>query len=148
VASLWKTLSRRKVLECGKFLTVEDHTVELPDGRVVTGWPWLITPDYVNIIPVLEDGRLLFFRQTKYGIEGESLAAVGGFVEPGEAPLDAAKRELREETGYAAEEWTPLGQYRVDSNRGGGTANFFLARSVRLIGKTESDDLEEQRPGC
>ena len=78
----WKTLSRQIVLDHGKFLTVEDHTVELPDGQVISEWPWVITPDYVNVFVVTEDGEFLCFRQTKYGVEGFTLAAVGGYVEP------------------------------------------------------------------
>jgi len=140
----WKTLSRRVILNYSKFLIVEEHAVELPDGRVIPDWPWLITPDFVNVVAVTEGDRFLCFRQTKYGIEGTSLAAVGGFLEPGEEPLLAAQRELLEETGYAAAEWISLGQYRVDANRGAGLAHFFLARGARRVADAIADDLEEQ----
>jgi ADP-ribose pyrophosphatase len=142
----WKTLSRQIVLDHSKFLTVEDHTVELPDGRVISEWPWVITPDYVNVFVVTEDSEFLCFRQTKYGVEGFTLAAVGGYIEPGEEPLDAARRELLEETGYEAPEWTSLGHYRVDANRGAGTAYLFLARGARRVAEADADDLEEQEP--
>ena len=46
----WKTLTRTPVVRRGKFLTLEDHDVELPDGRVIRGWPWLEMPDYVNVM--------------------------------------------------------------------------------------------------
>jgi ADP-ribose pyrophosphatase len=140
----WKTLSRRVLLDHSKFLVVEEHTVELPDGRIIHDWPWVITPDFVNVVAVTRDGLLLCFRQTKYGIEGTSLAPVGGYLEPGEAPLAAAQRELLEETGYEAAEWTDLGRYRVDANRGAGMAYFFLARQAHRVGEPDADDLEEQ----
>ena len=140
----WKTLSRRVILNHSKFLVVEEHTVELPDGQIIHDWPWVITPDFVNIVAVTRDGLFLCFRQTKYAIEGTSLAIVGGFLEPGEHPLAAAQRELLEETGYAAETWTDLGSYRTDANRGVGVANFFLARGAHRVGEPNSDDLEEQ----
>jgi ADP-ribose pyrophosphatase len=142
----WKTLSRKTILDCGKFLAVESHTVELPDGRVISDWPWLVTPDYVNIVAIDEDGRTLCFRQTKYSIEGESYAPFGGYIEPGEDPLLAARRELLEEGGYEAQEWASLGHYPVDGNRGAGTAHFFLAVGARFVGRALSDDLEEQHP--
>ena len=141
----WKTLSRRKIFETPKFLTVEMHSVELHDGRVIHDWPWLITPDYANVLAETTDGRFLCFKQTKYAIEGVSLAPVGGFIEPGEAPEAAAKRELIEETGYAADEWHSLGVYAVDANRGAGRAHLFLARSARCVAPIHKDDLEEQR---
>ena len=140
----WKTLSRRVMLNYSKFLVVEEHTVELPDGQTINDWPWVITPDFVNIVAVTQDGMFLCFRQTKYAIEGTSLAIVGGFLEPGERPLAAAQRELLEETGYEAETWTDLGSYRIDANRGVGMAYFFLARGAHRVGEPNSDDLEEQ----
>ncbi|MFN2166675.1 MAG: NUDIX hydrolase, partial [Anaerolineae bacterium] len=107
---LWKTLSRRPILSHSRFLSVEEHAIELPDGRVIPDWPWMITPDYVNIAVVTEDRRFVCFRQTKYAVNGTSLAPVGGYLEPGEDPLAAAQRELREESGYAATDWVDLGQ--------------------------------------
>ena len=140
----WKTLSRRTLLRCGKYLTVESHTVELPDGRVIEDWPYVISPDYINVVPVTPEGQFLCFRQTKYAVEGTSLAPVGGYIEPGEDPLPAAQRELREEMGYEAAEWIPLGSYRVGANRGIATGHLFLALGARYVVEPKSDDLEEQ----
>lgn len=140
----WKTRTRHTILDQGKFLVVENHTVELPDGRVIEDWPWVITPDYVNICAMTDDGHFLIFRQTKYGIEGASLATPGGYLEPGEAPLSAAQRELREETGCEASAWVDLGSYVVDGNRGAGKAHLFLATGVRRVTDIDADDLEEQ----
>ena len=140
----WETLSRRVILDYSKFLTVEEHAVRLPDGQVISDWPWVVTPDFVNVVAVTEEGRYLCFRQTKYGIDGTALAPVGGFMEPGEDPLAAARRELLEETGYEGPDWIPLGSYRVDANRGAGMAYFFLVRGVQCTTEAMADDLEEQ----
>lgn len=142
----WKTLDRTVVYRPheGKYLTVETHRVELPTGQIIEEWPWLVTPDYVNIVAITEDGRFLCFRQTKYAIAGTSLAVVGGYLEPGEDPLVAAQRELLEETGYSAPEWAALGRYTVDGNRGCGHAHLFLARNARWVQPIWADDLEEQ----
>ncbi len=140
----WKTLARRTILNHSKFLAVEEHTVELPDGRVIDDWPWVITPDYINVTAVTEEGLFLCFRQTKYSVDGISLAVVGGYLEPGEDPLAAAKRELREETGYEAAEWLALGRFPVDGNRGAGVAYPFLATGARRVTMIDADDLEEQ----
>jgi len=140
----WKTLARRTILNHSKFLVVEEHTVELPDGRIIEDWPWVISPDYINVTAVTEEGLFLCFRQTKYSVEGTSLAVVGGYLEPGEDPLEAAKRELREETGYEATGWLALGRYPVDGNRGAGVSYPFLATGVRRVAEIDADDLEEQ----
>ena len=140
----WQTLSRRTVLDRGKFLVVESHTVRLPDGTVIQDWPWLITPDYVTVVAMTGEGKYLFFRQRKYAVEGVTLAPVGGYLEPGEDPLDAARRELREETGYEAGEWKSMGSFAVDANRGAGKAHLFVALNARRMSERESDDLEEQ----
>ena len=88
--------------------------------------------------------KMLCFRQGKYAIEGEALAPIGGYLEPGEEPLIAAQRELLEETGYEASDWIDLGHYRVDTNRGAGTAYFFMAHHAHPIAARDADDLEDQ----
>jgi ADP-ribose pyrophosphatase len=144
----WKTLSRRTILNQGKYLIVENHAIELPDGHVITNWPWLITPDYVNILAITGKDEFLCLRQTKYAVVGTSLAPVGGYLEPGEEPLAAARRELLEETGYQASEWIDLGHYVVDGNRGAGTAHLFLACGAERMMEPNPDDLEEQELLC
>jgi ADP-ribose pyrophosphatase len=140
----WKTLSKKTILPHSKFLTVEEHAVELPDGQVINNWPWVITPDYVNVAVVTEDSTFLCFRQFKYAAQSTILAPVGGYIEPGEDPLEAAKRELLEETGYEAPDWIHLGRYPVEGNRGCGRANLFLAQNARKVTEPNADDLEEQ----
>jgi len=143
----WKTLSRKLILDNAPWVTVEHHAVELPDGIVIPDWPWVKTPDYVNVVALTEDEQFLCFRQVKYGIEGVTLALVGGYIKEGEEPLAAAKRELREETGYVSEDWVPLGGYLVDPNRGIANGYPFLAKKARYVTPRDADDLEEQELG-
>lgn len=140
----WRTRSRRTVLDRSPWLSVESHVVELPDGRVIEDWPWLVGREFVNVLAVTEDGELLVFRQVKYAVDGTSLAPVGGYLDDGEGPLAAARREVLEETGYEAEEWVSLGRYVVDGNRGAGVGHLFLARGARKVTEPDADDLEEQ----
>lgn len=140
----WKTISRTPVLSFGKWLQVEDRTVETPDGQVIEHWAWVHIPDYVNVLAETSEGKYLVFRQGKYGLDGESLAPVGGYIEPGEEPLAAAKRELLEETGYEAAEWISLGEYLVDPNRGVSRGYLYLARCASQVAEPNADDLEEQ----
>jgi len=140
----WKTLSSQTILDQKPWLVVEKRAVELPDGRVIPDWPWVITPDYVNVVAVSEAGEFLCFRQVKYAIAGPTIGIVGGYLNPGEDPLAAAQRELLEETGYTAPEWIELGHYRVDPNRGVALGHLYLARNARWTQAPIVDDLEEQ----
>ena len=139
----WKTRERQTVFT-HPYINLEMHTVELQDGRIIQDWPWVDTPDYINVLPETTAGEYLVFRQMKYAVEGLTLAPVGGYIEPDEKPLEAAKRELREETGYEASEWTSLGVYPVDMNRGAGSAHLFFARGARYAGTPVTGGLEEQ----
>ncbi len=141
---LMKTLSRELILDMSPYMKIEKHRVGLPDGRVVEGWPWIISPDFVCVVVITREGKFLVFRQAKYSVHGSTLAPVGGYVEVGEEPLAAAKRELMEETGYKAPHWENLGQFAVDGNRGNGVAYFFLARDAVPVADPDADDLEEQ----
>ncbi len=140
----WKTLARDLALDMSPFLKVESHKIKLPDGQIIRNWPWLISPDFVNIVIITEKEEYLCFRQTKYGVKGTTLAPVGGYIEPNEDPLAAAKREMLEETGYEARHWENLGSFAVDGNRGNGTAHFFMARDAYQVSEPDADDLEEQ----
>lgn len=139
----WRTLSRDVVFE-HPWLVVEQHNVQIPNGRVIHGWPWALCPDYVTIAALTTDLRFICFRQTKYLLEEPTLAPPGGYLNPGETPLAAAKRELLEETCYEAKDWTPLLSCRVDANRGFGTGNFFLARDCSKKTDALAGDLEDQ----
>lgn len=140
----WKTISKRTILNPNRFLTVESHAVALPDGQVIPDWTWVKIPDAAIVLAITQDSQFLCFRQIKYAIEGTSLAPAAGMLEPGETPLEAAQRELLEETGYIASEWVSLGSYILDPNRGIATMHLFLALHSKQIADPNSDDLEDQ----
>ncbi|MBF0399016.1 MAG: NUDIX hydrolase [Desulfobacterales bacterium] len=142
----YTTLDRKLILgeDSSAWLKVENHTVKSPEGNIIDNWQWVITPDYVNVVAVTDNHTFLCFRQVKYGT-GDTLAIVGGYVEPDELPLKTAQRELREETGYESEKWLNLGNFCVDPNRGVAIGHLFLACSVKKVITPINDDLEEQQ---
>jgi ADP-ribose pyrophosphatase len=141
---VWETVSKKTILKPGKFLTVENHIIKLPSGQVISDWPWIIIPSAAIVLAVTENDEFLCFRQTKYAVEGTTLAPVGGMLEPDEKPLDAAKRELLEETGYESAHWISFGSYILDPNRGIATMYLFLALKAKQVTEPNSDDLEDQ----
>jgi ADP-ribose pyrophosphatase len=141
----WRLRGKRTLLHQPPWLTVESHEIELPNGTVIPDWAWVITPDFVNILVQRDDGCFLVFEQTKYAIDGITLAPVGGYIETNEDPLAAAQRELREEMGYEANAWHYFGKFAVDGNRGAGHGHFFLATGAHKVSEPNRDDLEEMR---
>ncbi|MCX7985148.1 MAG: NUDIX hydrolase [Bacteroidetes bacterium] len=139
----WKTLKREVVFDHGKYLKIERHQIELPNGTIITDWPWIVSPDYALVMPVTDRGTIYLFRQTKYAVEGTSFAPVGGHIDSGEDPLTAAKRELREEMGCEAREWIYLGSFKGNGNHGGGTGHLFVAFDAHIVAEPQRDDLEE-----
>jgi len=141
----WTTLSKSVLSRPNVFLTLELHQVGLPDGGRIDDWPWLITPEFSCVVARTDQGLFPCLWQTKYAIEGVSLSPPGGFVDAGEDPLTAAKRELLEETGYEAKTYHPLGAFPVDANRGAGIAHCYLATGATQVCAPNANDLEEQQ---
>jgi ADP-ribose pyrophosphatase len=139
----WRTLARRTLLSRPPWMEVGDERVALPDGREVDGFLWVRARDFVAIVAITEREEVILLRAYKHGTRSISLAAPAGYLESGEEPVAAAKRELREETGHASEDWTSLGRYVVDGNYGVATEHIFLARGARKVSEPASGDLEE-----
>lgn len=140
----WRTLARRVLLERPPWFTVGEETVELPDGKVVDDFGFIDMIEFAVIVPITPLGETVLIRSYKHGVRSVSLSLPAGGFHAGEEPLAGAKRELREETGFEADEWVPLGRYVVDPNYGCGVMYAFIARGARKVGEPDSGDLEDQ----
>ncbi len=117
--------------------------VLLPDGRQVEGFLRVEGRPYATIFALTDAGQVPFLRQYKYGLDRVALQLPAGYLEAGEDAEVGARRELLEETGYAAARWERLGAYRPDGNRGFGTAHFFLALDAHPVQAPDAGDLED-----
>ena len=96
------------VVYAGKFLEVRKDEVRLPDGSQ-TEREYVRHPGAVAIVALTGQGAVVLERQHRYPLRRDFIEIPAGKIDPGEAQLETAKRELLEETGYAAAEWTHLG---------------------------------------
>lgn len=97
-----------RLLHKGNFLELRRDDVRLPDGSHATR-EYVVHPGAVAIVPLLDDGRLVLERQFRYPVGRVLLEFPAGKIDPGEATLRCAQRELLEETGYSAREWAYAG---------------------------------------
>lgn len=139
----WTVAASRDLLDASPFLKVRVETIDLPDGRRIEDYYQLEMPSFACIFAETEDGRVITYRQYRHGPKRVSLVFPGGHLNPGEDPLDTAKRELLEETGFVGADWQDLGSYTVNSNQGGAVSHMFRATGCRKVAEPDSDDLEE-----
>lgn len=92
----------------GRFLDARRDEVRLPDGTT-SAREYIVHPGAVMVVALLDDGRLVVERQYRYPMGRAMLEFPAGKLDAGESPLDCARRELREETGYRADEWAHAG---------------------------------------
>jgi 8-oxo-dGTP pyrophosphatase MutT (NUDIX family) len=108
----------------------------------VEGTPFyrLVCPDWVNVIPLTPDHRVAFVRQFRHGVGADTLEVPGGQMDPGDAtPLQAARRELLEESGFAGETWELLGWVHPNPAILVNRCHSFLVRDARPVSPIRND---------
>lgn len=138
----WVKLSKDYILKC-RWLTVRKDTVELPNGIILDDYYILEYPTWVNVIAITEDGLFVIERQYRHGTERIDYEICAGTCEKDEEPIDAAKRELLEETGYGAGEWI---MYGISTPNPAAMTNLnytFLAKGVKKIVQPHQDLSED-----
>lgn len=122
----------------GALLKVRRDVVRLPDGGQATR-EYIRHPGAVAIVPLFEDGTVLLERQFRYPHRRAFVEVPAGKLDPGEPPLATAKRELLEETGYEAGQWTRLGTMHTAIAYTDEAIELFLARHLSLKGSAKLD---------
>jgi ADP-ribose pyrophosphatase len=141
----WQILAEHVLVERPPWLRLCEQDVRLPDGRVIEGYLVAQAPDYAIIFAVDGEGRVVTTEEYKHGPGRVVVHLPAGYLEPGEDPLLAAQRELREETGYEADKWQLLGVFCEDGNRGLGWGHHYLAQGAHLVTTADPGDLSEIR---
>jgi len=122
------TINTRNIYN-GRLLKLRVETVRLPDGRETTK-EIVEHPGAVAIIPILNNGKLLFVKQYRTAARTHMVEIPAGTLEADEMPLACAKRELIEETGYAAQHLTKLFSCYLAPGYSSEKIHFFLARQL------------------
>jgi len=99
--------------------------------------------EWVNIIPVTRNREVVLIKQYRHGVRDVLLEIPGGIVEPGDTPLDAAIRELKEETGYTAKEMVFLGATHANPAFMNNRCHSYLALDSFPDGSQNLDDKED-----
>lgn len=138
----WTVLSSEYLIR-RPWLTARRDVAQLPDGRINQEYYVLEYPDWVNIIAVTEEGDMVMERQYRHGLGNTCFELPCGVIEAGETPLQAAQRELLEETGYAGghwQEWMVLSPNPATSTN---LAHSFLVTGARKVSGQHLDATED-----
>ena len=125
----------------GKFLNLFHDTVRLPNGET-TYREYLKHPGAVMIMPLFENGDVLIERQFRYPLKQIFVEFPAGKKDAGEAPLETAKRELLEETGYSASEYTHITDIHNALGYCDEVIHFYVARGLSEVSVQKLDDTE------
>lgn len=137
-----KTLEGEKVFT-GKIINVRQDKVLLPNGE--TSIREVVEhPGASAIVPITDHGEVVLVRQWRYSIDRVSIEIPAGKLDSDEEPLECAKRELQEETGFKAESWEPLVNFFNSPGFCDEALYIFLARKLTVTkASPESDEFVE-----
>jgi ADP-ribose pyrophosphatase len=138
----WLTHEAQAVYDCRLF-TITEHRRRSPRTGELHAFYVLDPPDWVNIVPLTADRRVVMVLQYRHGIDEFTLEIPGGMLDEGESPLEAGRREMREETGYDSDDVAPIGVIHPNPAFQCNRCHTFVARNVRLAGEVSFDTTEE-----
>lgn len=105
----WGVVKDKKVFETPIF-DLHEKTLDAPGQTINHPFYVLRAPEWINVIALMPDNRIVLVEQYRVGVDEVTLELPGGMVDEGETPLEAAKRELLEETGYSSDNWEMIGK--------------------------------------
>ena len=129
----WRVLKSTPLLNLGPWLNVRQEVVELPNGTQIPAWFVMDFPNWVNVIAITKDGDFVMIDQYRHALGETHYELVAGVVDEGETPLQAAIRELSEETGYEGGEWQAFMQLSPNPTNHTNMSYTFLATGVEKV---------------
>lgn len=127
----------------GNILKVEKTKARSCESGREHDFDILVCPDWVNIVALTPEENVVFVKQYRHGTREVTLEIPGGQIDPGEQPLEAAKRELLEETGYKADSWELIGTVLPNPAFQTNKTYTFLARTSLKKEPPKPDETEE-----
>ncbi len=138
----WTTLASELIVDRW-WLRLRADRVRLPTGAEMDEFHVAEVPDWSLAVALTDDGQAVLVEQYRYPVDRTALEFAAGVIGEGETPLEAARRELLEETGYAADEWTALGPCAVEPARHTNYGHLFVARGARRVQAPALDETED-----
>jgi 8-oxo-dGTP pyrophosphatase MutT (NUDIX family) len=138
----WELLNEENISP-SQWFPLFKHTVKLPNGKVIDDFYVSKLSDVAMILPITEEGELVFVKQYKHGIREITIEFPAGIIEPSQTPEQAAFAELEQETGIIADKLTLLGELRTQPSKDGSKLFGFLAQNCKITKEQKLDDTEE-----
>lgn len=139
--SNWKVISS-KVTAFDPWFKIQQDTVELPDGRQIKDYSMWQERGVAFTVPVTKEGKFILVKQYKHAAGKTVIEFPAGYIDEGEEPLAAAKRELLEETGYTADEFADLGVVTNNPTKVRGKIYVFLVENAHKVKEQQLDEYE------
>jgi 8-oxo-dGTP pyrophosphatase MutT (NUDIX family) len=138
----WSVTKDKKLYETPIFSL---HQLEILPDKKKTASPFYVlnAPEWINVIAITPENEIVLVEQYRVGIDETTLELPGGMVDPGEEPLESAKRELLEETGFEAGSWKKIGKTSSNPAILSNFTHLYLAEGCNKTHPQHTDGTED-----
>lgn len=139
---MWDTLNTEQIFS-NRYVKLSKNKVQLDNNKIIDDFYTITIPDAAMVCAITDDSYIILKKEFRYACNSDVIECPAGMFEENEkSPLEVAKRELLEETGYTSKDWMYLGGSQESTSKLTNTMHLFFAKNCKKTAEQKTDSTE------